>query len=157
MSKDKKQSKKQQELEQRVGELTQDLQRTRADFENYRKRSDSEKQLAGQIGEEKAIMKLLPVIDTIHVALSQPPKDLSDDPWVKGIIGIDKKLETIMSDLKLEKISIVAGETEFDPELHEAISSSGDGEKEVIGEELQAGYRYGDRVIRHAMVRVENK
>ena len=69
-------SKKQEELEQRVGELTADLQRTRADFENYRKRAEAEKEMARGSGRAGAILKLLPVVDNIERALVHLPEDL---------------------------------------------------------------------------------
>ena len=75
-------SKVQESLEQQVGELTADLQRLRADFENYRKRVDSEKLSARQDGEVRAIMKLLPVIDTIERAVATIPADIADHQWV---------------------------------------------------------------------------
>ena len=73
--------KKDEDYEQQIGELTLDLQRTRADFENYRKRVDAEKQAAQQTGETRAILKLLAVVDTIERAVANVPADLADNAW----------------------------------------------------------------------------
>jgi len=148
-------SKAQLELEQQLGELTLDLQRTRADFENYRKRVDSEKQAARESGQASAILKLLPVIDNIERAIAYTPEDLKDNTWVKSVAGLVKHLEKSLESLSLKRIDASVG-TEFNPELHEAIQFDDDatGDKEVVAEELQAGYELGGHVIRHAMVKV---
>ena len=143
------------ELETQVQELTLDLQRTRADFENYRKRIDAEKQAAREAGQASAILKLLPVIDNIERAIAYTPEDLKDNAWVQSVAGLTKGLEKSLDALDLRRIDSTPG-TEFDPELHEAIQfdDAATGDKEVIAEELQAGYLLNGRVIRHAMVKV---
>lgn len=153
MTKDK--AKKTDDLEQQVAELTADLQRTRADFENYRKRVETEKVAARENGKAGAIMKLLPIIDTIERAAVYMPDDLKDHKWAQGISGLVKNLEKALEGLDLKRINAKQG-VEFNPDLHEAIQFDEDaeGDKEVISEELQAGYTLGDQPIRHAMVRV---
>jgi len=135
--------------------LTLDLQRTRADFENYRKRVDSEKQAAREAGQSSAVLKLLPVIDNIERAIAYTPEDLKDNKWVQGVAGLVKHLEKSLEGLSVSRINAKPG-VEFDPEFHEAIQFDEDaeGDKEVIAEELQAGYLLNGRVIRHAMVKV---
>ncbi len=148
-------SKAEEALEQQVGELTLDLQRTRADFENYRKRVDAEKVAARESGQASAILKLLPVIDNIERAIAYTPEELKDNKWVQSVAGLVKHLEKSLEGLNLARIDANPG-TIFDPELHEAIQFDEDatGEKEVIAEELQAGYTLNGHVIRHAMVKV---
>ncbi len=143
------------EFAQQLGELTLDLQRTRADFENYRKRVDAEKAAAREMGQASAVLKLLPVIDTIERAVAYTPEDLKGNPWVQGISGLTKNLEKSLESLNLKRIDAKLG-TPFNPELHEAIQFDEDaeGETEVIAEELQAGYTLNGTVIRHAMVKV---
>lgn len=148
-------SKKQQELEQQVGELTQDLQRVRADFENYRKRVEQEKEMARASGKVGAIMKLIPVIDNIERAIAHVPEDLKQNSWAAGVTGLVRNLDKSLHDLGVSRIAAKPGD-KFNPELHEAIQFDEDAEggHEVIAEELQAGYKLGDDVIRHSMVKV---
>lgn len=145
-------------FEQQLGELTLDLQRTRADFENYRKRVDAEKAAAREAGQASAILKLLPVIDNIERAITYTPEELKDNSWVQGVGNLVKNLEKSLESLNLQRIDAKPG-ADFNPELHEAIQfdEEAEGEKEVIADELQAGYLLNDRVIRHAMVRVTRK
>lgn len=151
-------NKKQEELEQQLGELTLDLQRTRADFENYRKRSEADKAATYQHGQAAAILKLLPVIDNIERAIAHTPAELKDNPWANGIASLVKNLEKALESLNLKRIDASEG-TDFNPELHEAIQFDEDaeGDKEVIAEELQAGYLLNGQPIRHAMVKVTRK
>lgn len=148
-------SKKQEELEGQLDELTQDLQRTRADFENYRKRVEMEKSAARESGQSSAILKLLPVIDNIERAVAYTPDELKDNKWVQGIAGLVKNLEKSLESLNLKRIDAKPG-SHFNPDLHEAIQfdEEAEGDKEVIAEELQAGYTLNGRPIRHAMVKV---
>ncbi len=151
-------SKKQEELEQQLGELTQDLQRTRADFENYRKRAESDKTAALQYGQAAAVMKLLPVIDNIERAIAYMPSELADNKWAQGVAGLVKNLEKSLESLNVKRIDANPG-TEFNPELHEAIQvdEEAEGEHEVVAEELQAGYTLAGSPIRPAMVKVTRK
>lgn len=153
-----KKSKKDIEYEQQIGELTQDLQRTRADFENYRKRVDQEVEQAKESGRMQSVMKLLPLIDTIERGVSHLPDDLKGNAWAEGIVSMSKNLLRLMAELNIEKIIIKPGETEFSTDFHEAISMEDEGgDKEIISEELQAGYLMNGQVLRHAMVRVVKK
>lgn len=143
------------ELQQQVGEITADLQRTRADFENYRKRVDAEKAAAREMGQSGAVLRLLPVIDNIERAITYTPEDIKGHAWVQGVTGLVKNLDKSLEGLNVKRIDAAPG-TEFNPELHEAIQfdEEATGEKEVIAEELQAGYTMNGTVIRHAMVKV---
>lgn len=145
----------QEALEKQVAELTADLQRTRADFENYRKRIEQEKSAARDAGQASAILKLLPVIDTIERATGHMPDDLKEHKWALGIAGLVKNLDKALESMNLRRIDAKPGDF-FDPELHEAIQFDEDaaGDKEVIAEELQAGYTLNGHPIRHAMVKV---
>ena len=151
----KNKAKKTEDLEQQLGELTLDLQRTRADFENYRKRVEAEKQSAHQMGQAKSVMKLLPVIDTIERAIANVPEELKDNPWAKGVAGLGKQLDKQLKEIGLEKIDAKPG-TPFNPEFHQAVQfdETAEGDKEVIAEELRAGYILNGAVARDAMVKV---
>lgn len=151
-------AKNQDELEQQIAELTVDLQRTRADFENYRKRMDAEKVAAREAGQSAAILKLLPVIDNIERAITHMPKELADDAWAQSVAGLVKHLEKSLEGLNLRRIEATPGAI-FNPELHEAIQfdEEAEGEQEVIAQELQAGYTLNGQSIRPSMVKVTRK
>lgn len=150
-------SKKQAELEEKLVDAIADLQRTRADFENYRNRVEGEKQSVREAGQTSAILKLLPVIDNIERSIGHMPENLKDDKWAQGVAGLAKNLDKSLEGLNLKRIDAKPG-TPFNPELHEAIQfDESDGEHEVIAEELQSGYLLGETPIRHAMVKVTKK
>jgi grpE len=150
--------KKIDDLQHTIDELTLDLQRTRADFENYRKRVEAEKQSAHSMGQAKSVMKLLPVIDTIERAIANVPEELADNAWAKGMAGLGKQLDKQLKEIGLEKIDAKPG-TLFNPELHQAVQfdEEADGDKEVVAEELRAGYTLDGTVIRDAMVKVTRR
>jgi len=152
---DAKKPKKQDDTALKLDELTLDLQRTRADFENYRKRVDAEKVAARESGQASAILKLLPVVDNIERAIAYTPEELKENPWVQSVAGLVKNLDKSLESLNLARIDAKPGTT-FSPDYHEAIQFDEDatGENEVIAEELQAGYTLNGHVIRHAMVKV---
>lgn len=139
----------------RIVELTEDLQRTRADFENFRKRVEQDREQAREAGKTSAIMNLLPVIDTIDRAISHLPDELQGHQWAQGIAGMSKNLDKSLEALSLKRIEVAPGD-EFDHHFHEAISFDEDsqGDHEVVAEVLQPGYLLGETVLRPAMVRV---
>lgn len=142
-------------LQTQIDDLTNALQRERADALNLRRRHEDE--LASLRSRIKAgvISDLLPVIDNFERSINHIPADLQSNDFVKGVEGIVKQFEKTLTDMGVQRIQAV-GE-QFDPNLHEAVSmeEGGSGE-EIISEELQAGYKVGDDVIRHAMVRVKS-
>ncbi|HET7630075.1 MAG TPA: nucleotide exchange factor GrpE [Candidatus Saccharimonadales bacterium] len=154
----KEKTPKTDKLQESIDQLTADLQRTRADFENYRKRSETDKEAARALGKTQAILKLLPVIDNIERAIGHMPASLKDDKWAQGVVGLVKNLDKSLESLDLKRIEANPG-TVFDPELHEAIQMDEDseGDQEVIAEELQPGYLLAGQPIRHAMVRVKRQ
>ncbi len=148
-------SKKQSELEAKIDELTQDLKRSRADFENYRNRIAVEKDNAKVAGQTSTLLKLLPTIDNIERAIMHAPKELENNTWVAGVVKLTKNLDKSLSAMDVKRIEASPG-TLFNPDLHEAIQMDEDaeGEQEVIAEELQAGYMIGPTVARHSLVKV---
>jgi len=142
------------ELEQKIGELTEALQRERADAMNIRRRADEDRSRMGDFYKTMIIRDLLPAVDNLDRALMHTPKDLKDHDYVKGVLSVAKQFEQIFHDLGVERIKTV-GEV-FDPHLHEAVHhDEGKGNIEVVSEELQPGYKLGDEVIRHAQVKVK--
>lgn len=150
----KKKDDKLEKLEQELGELKEALQRERADAINVRRRADEQRSQLGEFYKATVVRNLLPAIDNLERALTHVPKDLKDHDYVKGVQSVAKQFEKVFSDLGVKRIKTV-GE-EFDPKYHEAVSmEDGNGTVEVICEELQPGYRLGDEIIRHAMVKVK--
>lgn len=134
------------EFEAKIAELTNDLQRTRADFENYRRQVEMQKIQYGNVVKNTTIMKVLPLIDDIDRAISAN----------ESLKPLEKSLEKTLKELNLERVESKVG-TAFNPDIHDAIMVEGDGEKEIIAETLRAGYRYDGELIRPAMVKVEKK
>lgn len=137
-----------------IDELVSALQRERADAENLRRRHQQEIANLRNFTKASVIQDLLPALDNLELALKHVPADLADNDYVKGVQNVVKQFEKTLSDMGVERIKTV-GE-HFNPEFHEAVSmEEGDGDNEIISEELQPGYKIGDDVIRHAMVRVK--
>jgi molecular chaperone GrpE len=140
-------------LQQQLAALTEALQRERADATNLRRQH--EEQMAGlrTVIKSNVVRDLLPVIDNFERALKHVPAELEGNEYIKGIQGVVKQFEKTLIDLGVERIKTVG--QPFDPRYHEAVTmEEGDGSQEVVSEELQAGYRVGNDVIRHAMVKV---
>ena len=149
-----KPSKEIETLQQQIAELTEALQRERADATNIRRRHDEQIANLKDMVKAHVVRDLLPVIDNFERALKHVPADLADNDYVKGIGAVVKQFEKTLASIGVERIKTV-GES-FNPHYHEAVSmEEGEGDHEIVSEELQAGYKIGDEVIRHAMVRVK--
>jgi molecular chaperone GrpE len=134
-------------------EMMNTLVRRQADFENFKKRVEKEKQQDRQRGVEIMIEQMLPVLDAFDRALAGPVSAENAD-YRKGFEMIRGQLWNALAKQGLERID-TAGK-EFDPNLHHAIESvpgTEHGEGRVVGE-MQPGYRFQGRVLRPAMVRV---
>ena len=142
-------------LKQQLEELTRALQRERADAINLRRRHEEEIASLRTRLKANVVSELLPVIDNFERALKHVPKNLEHNDYIKGVRAVVQQFEQTLADIGVERIKTV-GE-HFDPHLHEAVSmEKGDGQHEIISEELQPGYKLGDNVIRHAMVIVRS-
>ncbi len=165
------------ELEQKIGELTEALQRERADAENLRRRTEEDKANLGTFYKVMIIRELLPALDNLERAKQHAfsEEDFMVEPahedatkvpikvvdlvkrykdYERGVEATLKQFSTCLAQLGVERIKTV-GE-HFDPKLHEAVHMEhGPGKVEVVCEELQPGYKIGDEIIRHAMVKVK--
>lgn len=130
--------------EAKIAELTNDLQRTRADFENFRKQVDIQKENEKKAVRLATVYKMLPLLDDIDRAISS----------YNELLPLQKSLEKSLHELGLSKIDSREG-AEFNPDLHNAVMVEGDGEKEVIAETMRPGYYYDGEVLREAMVKVK--
>ena len=127
-------------------ELLADLQRLQAEYANYRRRADRERQGAVETGKATLISSLLPVLDDLDRARAHG--DLDSGP-LKGVA--DKIVDT----LKSQGLNTFGAQGDaFDPALHEAVQHDGDGANPVIGDVYRQGYRLGERLLRTAMVTV---
>lgn len=149
------------QLQSQIEDLNAQLLRERADAMNVRRRAEEERVKLGSFYKALVVKEFLPAIDNLERALGSALRSneqgvASKDglqELVKGIESIYKQFAAALEKLGVEKIKTV-GE-QFDPELHEAVTmEEGDGDQEIVSEELQSGYKIGDEIIRHAMVRV---
>ena len=139
-----KKEKENNELLEQIEELTNDLQRTRADFENYRKQIEMQKLAEKKLVRNATVAKILPLIDDMDRAISS----------YKELKPLEGTLVKTMKELGISKIEAREG-VEFNPDLHEAVMAEGEGEKEEISEVLRPGYYYENEVLRPAMVKVK--
>lgn len=139
--------------QQQIGELTEALQRERADAENIRRRHGEEIARLRTSVKASVVKQFLPVLDNLERSIKYVPDDLKNHDYAKGVQAVIKQLEKTFADLGVKRIETVGAE--FDPHYHEAVSmEEGEGDREIVREELQSGFHIDDDVIRHAMVRV---
>ncbi|MBY6412199.1 nucleotide exchange factor GrpE [Rhodococcus sp. BP-252] len=129
-----------------VEELTADLQRLQAEYTNYRRRTDRDKQSVIDNAKASVVSQLLPVLDDLERARQHG--DLETGP----LKSVADKLAGVFTNIGLATFGVV-GDT-FDPAIHEAVSHEGDGSNPVIGTLMRPGYKLGDKVLRTAMVGV---
>ncbi len=128
-------------------------QRAQADFINYKRRSEQEKEEIGKFANTMLMLNLLPILDDLERAFTSTPPQMAKLTWVDGIRLIERKLRASLEAQGLSQIKAL-GEP-FDPRLHEA-TMHGKGKEGIVIEELQKGYMLHDRVIRPTMVVVGN-
>lgn len=140
----------------KIDELNDKVMRQMAEFENYRKRTEKEKQAMFEVGAKSVIEKLLPVVDNFERGLASLSEEEAKGAFAKGVEMVYKQLMEELSKLEVKPIEAVG--KEFDPNLHNAVMHVEDeeaGENTVV-EEFQKGYTYREAVIRHSMVKVAN-
>lgn len=152
--KSKKDDEKVKKLEEELAAQKDKYMRLAAEYDNYRKRTANEKLSIYDDATAKAVTELLPVADSVRMALDNLAN--ADPEIIKGIELISNQLDKSFEKLKIESFGKIGDE--FDPNLHNAISKV---ESEELGENtiaqvFQTGYKIGDKIIRHAMVQVAN-
>jgi molecular chaperone GrpE len=135
----------------RSAEYLDQAQRTRAELINYRRRMEQEMQVTRRYAAEHIIARLLPVIDDFHRAINAVPASDRENPWVQGMLLIERKMWSVLESEGVKPIEAVG--KPFDPSIHEAVSVESDG-GDIVVEEFQRGYMLHDRLIRPAMVKV---
>ncbi|MBR2883651.1 MAG: nucleotide exchange factor GrpE [Clostridia bacterium] len=141
------------EFEKKWQDVNEKYMRTLAEYDNYRKRTIKEKESIYPEAKAVVVEKFLPVMDNFQRALDSAEEK---NPFYEGVAMVKKQMDEVLTALGVEEINAV-GE-EFNPELHNAVMHVDDEEagENIIVEEFQKGYRIGDRVIRHSMVKVAN-
>jgi molecular chaperone GrpE len=140
--------------ERDAAESKQGLLRTAADFANYRRRTEQDREQNLGLANEALLSKLLVVVDDFDRAITQMPAELRDVPWVQGVAAIDRKLRLLLDSEGLTPIEATG--KPFDPHEHEAIVQEETNKvpEGTVTAELQRGYRLRDRVLRPALVAV---
>ena len=131
------------------------LQRERAEFQNFRRRTAEERERELGLAGVDLITKVLNLADDFDRAIDTRPEELRDDAWADGVAAIDRKLRLLLESEGVTTIQALPG-TPFDPRDHEAVVSvpgTGRAEGEIV-DEIRRGYRLRNRVIRPALVAV---
>ena len=142
-----------EKLQQTIREQEDKYLRLLAEYDNYRKRSQKEKENAWTTAKADTIKELRPVYDNLERALKQ---ETADEAYAKGVQMTMQQLKTVLEKLGVEEIP-AQGEP-FDPNVHNAVMHMEDdtlGEN-IVAEVFQAGFKMGEKIIRHAMVKVAN-
>lgn len=152
--KKKKSDKKTDALQTRIEELEDRVKRQMAEFDNFRKRTEKEKNAMFETGAKSVIEKILPVVDNFERGLATVPEEETTSPFAEGMNMIYKQLIDELDKMDVHPIEAVGHE--FDPELHNAVSQveSEEYESGYVASEFQKGYTYRGTVVRHSMVAV---
>lgn len=138
--------------QQKIQELTEMSKRALADLANFRKRVEDERASFAKFASLSLILEILPILDNFQRALRHVPEEWKESEWVKGVLHIEKQLEEVVKKCGLEEIPSPVGQP-FDPLRHEAITQA-PGAKDMVLEELDAGYMLDDKVVRPTKVKV---
>jgi len=141
--------------EAEAAEYLAGLQRERAEFQNFRRRTSDERERDAGLAADFLLRKVVALADDFDRAIEARPPALADDSWAEGIAAIDRKLRLLLESEGVTAIEIEPG-VPFDPREHEAIVTVPDSAhaEGTVVTELQRGYRIRDRVLRPALVAV---
>ena len=148
-------------MQKQAAEYLDGWKRLQADFENYKKRHSEQQKDLIKYATQNVILQIIPIIDNFQASTSHVPEDQKENPWVTGIMYIQKQLEGVLFENGVEEIQVKEGDN-FDPVYHEAIENKEclhcEGEvkfQNKIKKVVQKGYKIGEKVIRAARVVVE--
>jgi molecular chaperone GrpE len=145
-----------EEARAQAASYLEDLQRLKAEFENYRKRMVREQTGMVERASASIVERLLPILDNFELALMAADRTKDYESMVRGVEMVYGELLEVLKREGLERIESL--HKPFDPELHEAVMhTGGDGDEIVVLDEMRPGYKLGGRVIRPAMVKVGSK
>lgn len=146
--------KKKDKKDEKIEELTDQVKRQMAEFENFRKRTEKEKTQMFDMGAKTVIEKILPIVDNFERGFTMVEETDKDDAFVQGMDKIYRQLMTEFEAIGVKPIEAVG--QEFNPDFHNAVMqvASEEYESGVVAQELLKGYTYKDVVVRHSMVAV---
>lgn len=137
-------------------ELVELSQRLKADFANYKKEQEKMMQAFVRFAARDVVSRLLPIIDSLELAVRHIPKEFEAHAWAKGVEQTKKQFDAVLRDVGV--MEIVGGGETFDPEKHEAVAEeAAEGEEGRVTDVLQKGYMLHGEVIRPAKVKVSKK
>jgi molecular chaperone GrpE len=141
-------------LQAKVDELTSLLQRERADSDNIRRQNEARVANLKVSVKVDLIKELISFVDDFDRAVAHTPKELAENDYVKGVHSVAKRLDSALAKIGANRIN--TKQAEFDPEIHDAVTydENGEGNKEVVIEELVSGWMVDGVVVRPAKVRV---
>ena len=141
-------------MQEKIDSLEDRVRRQMAEFDNYRKRTDKEKEQMFSMGERSVIEKILPIVDNFERGFDTVDESDKDDAFVIGMQKIYTQLTKQLEALGVKPIEAVG--KEFDPNMHNAVMQveSQEYESGIVAQELLKGYMYHDQVLRHSMVAV---
>ncbi|MBF6606369.1 MAG: nucleotide exchange factor GrpE [Chloroflexi bacterium] len=146
-----------EEARAQAAEYLAGLQRERAEFVNFRRRTEQDGAAAASRAADSLRLRILDALDDFDRAIEARPSTLADDPWAEGIAAIDRKLRALLEWDGVRPMEPSIGDR-FDPRLHQALShvaGSGRPADEIVGE-FARGYWVADRVLRPALVAVSD-
>jgi molecular chaperone GrpE len=147
-----------EQVKQAKAEAAENLdgwQRARAEFANYKRRTDAERLELSVTAGAEVLARVLPIVDDFDRAAATLPGELKDQPWINGVLLVHRKLAGLLEQSNVKPIPVRAGDA-FDPTRHEAITHEDAADVDsghIIGE-VTRGYTLGERVLRPALVRV---
>ena len=149
-----KQDKKDKVYKEQIEQLEDKVKRQLAEFENFRNRTEKEKQAMFETGAKSVIEKILPIIDNFERGFATVEAEDEEDAFVGGMRMVYKQLLAELEKIGVKPIEAVG--QEFDPNLHNAVMqvASEEYESGIVAQELIKGYTYRDTVVRHTMVAV---
>ena len=133
-------------------EYLDQLQRSRADFANFRRRTEQERAQIREIASHALLAQFLPVYDDLQRAMAAMPEEAREEPWVQGLALIERKFWNVLERAGVTPIE--AKDQRFDPALHEAVDTVPGSSANTVVDVYQTGYRLGQSLLRPAMVKV---
>ena len=136
-------------------ELLDQVKRSMAEFANYRRRIDQERELIREIANKDLLKQILPVLDDLQRAVASVPSENAEEPWVQGVRNIERKLAGLVERAGVTPFDAVG--QPFDPSLHEAVATEPGSTQNIVVEVYQPGYKLGQNLLRPAMVKVGDR